>query len=110
MTKLVDILERQGSMRAKMKFHQVDEVPIDVNRELEKKRLMNKYQLLFKDELEKSDRLKINPIKLELIQEYEEIKLHDSLQDSRLKRYFLNSAAKEKMEAALKVCVQGHQD
>ena len=35
-TNLVDILERQGSMRASMKFHAVDEDTINIDRELAK--------------------------------------------------------------------------
>ena len=35
-TNLVDILERQGSMRTSMKFHAVDEDTIDIDRELAK--------------------------------------------------------------------------
>ena len=74
-TNLVDILERQGSMRISMKFHTVDEDTIDIGRELAKikARLMKKYHMVFKDELDKDDCLKINPIKLELVFNYEEI-------------------------------------
>ena len=58
-TKLVDILERQGSMRSSLKFHEVDEDTIDIDRELSKikKRLLQKYHKVFKDELYKNDRL-----------------------------------------------------
>ena len=43
-TNLVDILERQGSMRSSLKFHAVNEDTIDIERELAKikKRLMKK--------------------------------------------------------------------
>ena len=34
---------------------------------------MKKYHMVFKEELDKDDRLKINPIKLELVDNYEEI-------------------------------------
>ena len=33
-TKLVDILERQGSMRTTLKFHEVDEDTIDIDKEV----------------------------------------------------------------------------
>ena len=36
LTKLVDILERQGLMRTKLKFHEVDEDTIDIYREQQK--------------------------------------------------------------------------
>ena len=50
-THLVDILERQGSIRTSMKFHAVDEDTIDINRELAKimARLLKKYHMVFKD-------------------------------------------------------------
>ena len=55
-TNLVDILERQGSIRSSMKFHAVEEYNIDIDRELAKikKRLMQKYQKVFKDQLDKT--------------------------------------------------------
>ena len=74
-TKLVDILEKQGIVRSSLKFHPVDEDTIDLNRELAKikKRSMQKYyHKVFKDKLDKNDCLKIDPIKLELINNYEE--------------------------------------
>ena len=39
-TKLVDILEQQGSIRTSIKFHEVDEDTIDIDGELAKKRLL----------------------------------------------------------------------
>ena len=70
-THLVDILERQGSMRTSMKFHAVDEDTVDIDRELAKikARLLRKYQL----DLDNNDRLDIDPIKLELVDNYEDI-------------------------------------
>ena len=74
-TNLVDILERQGSIRSSIEFHAVDGDTIDIDRELAKikKRLMQKYHKVFKDKLDKNDRLKIDPIKLELVDNYKEI-------------------------------------
>ena len=68
-TKLLDILDWQGSIRTSLKFHEDDEDTIDIDRELSKlkKRLLQKYHKGVKDELNKIDRLKIDPIKLELI-------------------------------------------
>ena len=53
-THLVDILERQGSIRTSMKFNGVDEDTIDIDRELAKikARLLKKYHMVFKDELD----------------------------------------------------------
>ena len=50
-TKLVDILERQGSMRTSL--HEVDEDTIDIDRELSKikKRLLQKYHKVSDKEL-----------------------------------------------------------
>ena len=50
-THLVDILERQGSIRTSMKFHAVDEDTVDLDRELAKikARLLKKYHMVFKE-------------------------------------------------------------
>ena len=74
-THLVDILERQGSIRTSMKYHAVDEDTIDIDRELAKikTRLLRKYHMVFKDELDKNDRLDIEPLKLELIDNYDDV-------------------------------------
>ena len=74
-THLVDILERQGSMRTSMKFHAVDEDTVDIDRDLAKikARLLRKYHMVFKDDLDKNDRLDIDPIRLELVDNYEDI-------------------------------------
>lgn len=76
-THLVDILERHGSMRTSMKFHAVDEDTVDIDRVLTKirARLLRKYHMVFKDDLDKSDRLDVDPIKLDLVDNYEDINL-----------------------------------
>ena len=58
-----------------MKFHAVEEDTINIDKELAKikARLMKKYHMVFKDELDKNDHLKVDPIKLELVDNYEEI-------------------------------------
>ena len=55
----MDILEKQGSIRSSVKFHSVDEDTIDIDTELAKikTRLMKEYHMVFKDELDKNDRL-----------------------------------------------------
>ena len=62
-------------MRSPLKFHPVNEDTIDIARDLAKikKRLMQKYDKVFKDELDKNDRLRIDPIKLALVDNYKEI-------------------------------------
>lgn len=57
-------------------FHAVDKDTIDIERKLSKikKKLLQKYHKVFKDELDKNNRLKIDPIKLELIDNYEEVR------------------------------------
>ena len=74
-THLVDILERQGSMRTSIKFHAVDEDTVDINRELAKirARLLRKYNMVFIDNLDRNDRLDVNPMKLVLVDNYEDI-------------------------------------
>ena len=63
-------------MRSSLKFHPVNKDTIDMDRDLAKikKRLMKKYDKVFKDELDKNDRLKIDPIKLDLVENYKEIR------------------------------------
>lgn len=105
-TNLVDILERQGSMRISMKFHTVDEDTIDIGRELAKikARLMKKYHMVFKDELDKDDCLKINPIKLELVFNYEEINPTNHMIPFPTPRH-LQGAANKEFEKLLKAGV-----
>ena len=63
-------------MRSSLKSHVVDKDTTDIDRELSKikKRLLQKYLKVFKDELDKHDRLKIDPIKIELIDDYREVR------------------------------------
>ena len=62
-------------MRSSLKFYPVNEDTIDMDRDLAKikKRLMQKYHKVFKDQLDKNNCLKIDTIKLELVYNYEEI-------------------------------------
>ena len=62
-------------MRTALKFQEVDEDPIDIDRKLSKikKRLLRKYHKVFKDKLDKHERLKIDAIKLELIEDHKEV-------------------------------------
>ena len=74
-THLVDILERQGSLRTSMKFHAVDEDTVNLDRELAKikARLLKKYHMVFKDDLDRNDRLDVDSIKLDLVDNYDNI-------------------------------------
>ena len=56
-------------MRSSLKFHTVNKDTSDMDRDLAKiqKRLMKRYDKIFKDELDKNDHLNIDPIKLKLI-------------------------------------------
>ena len=59
-----------------MKYQVVDEedtIDIDTDLAKIKKRLMKKYDKVFKDELDKNDCLRIDPIKLEQVDNYKEI-------------------------------------
>ena len=56
---------------------------------------MKKYDKVFKDELDKNDRLKIYPIKLELVNDYEKIRPTNHMIPSPTPRYLQNRADKE---------------
>ena len=70
--KLVSIQERQGSVRRELQFHRVNEETIDEDQDVEKlrKKLLRKYSAVFKRDLGKEDRININSVKIELIDEY----------------------------------------
>ena len=67
--KLVTIQERQGSIRTALKFNRVDEENIDEDMEIEKlrKKLLRKYASVFKRDLGKEDRVAMDPVKIDLI-------------------------------------------
>ena len=63
--KLTTIQERQGSIRSSLKFHKVNEEPIDEDQDVEKlrKRLLRKYSSVFKRDLGRVDRINIDPVR-----------------------------------------------
>ena len=67
--KLVTIQERQGSIRTALKFNRVDEENIDEDMEIEKlrKKLLRKYASVFKRDLGKEDRVAMDPVKIDLV-------------------------------------------
>ena len=67
--KLVTIQERQGSVRSALQFHKVNEETIDEDQNVEKlrKKLLRKYSAVFKRDLGKDDRVNLDPVKIELI-------------------------------------------
>ena len=69
--KLATIQERQGSIRSSLKFHKVNEESIDEDLDVEKirKKLMRKYASVFKKDLGREDRVRMDPVKVELIDE-----------------------------------------
>ena len=69
--KLATIQERQGSIRTSLKFHKVNEDNIDEDQDVEKirKKLLRKYASVFKRDLGKEDRVHMDPVKVELIDE-----------------------------------------
>ena len=69
--KLATIQERQGSIRTSLQFHKHDEDSIDEDLDVEKirKKLMRKYASVFKRDLGKEDRVRMDPVKVELIDE-----------------------------------------
>ena len=62
-TKLVDIKERAGSQRTKLRFKDVSEEDFETVKLLQKKRerLLKKYSYVFKSELVPEDRIRIDP-------------------------------------------------
>ena len=68
---MTTIQERQGYIRSSLKFHKVNEETIDEDQDVEKlrKKLLRKYSAVFKRDLGKEDRINIDPVKIELIDE-----------------------------------------
>ena len=69
-TKLDDILKRHGSMRISLKFHEVDEDNINIDRELSNYKEKGPKEIPQSIQRGVRDRLKIDPMKLELIDDY----------------------------------------
>ena len=84
-------------MRTSMKFHAVDEDTVDIDRELAKikARLLRKYHMVFKDELDKNDRLDVDPIKRELVENYQEINPNNHMIPFPTPRHLQGAADKE---------------
>ena len=89
-----------------MKFDAVDEDTIDFDRELAKikARLTKKYHMIFKDELDKNDCLNVDPIKLELVDNYEDINPTTHMIPFPTPRH-LQGVANQELEKLLKVGV-----
>ena len=84
-------------MRTSMKFHAVDEDTVDIDRELAKikARLLRKYHMVFKDDLDKNDRLDVDPIRLELVDNYEDIHPTNHMTPFATPRHLQAAADKE---------------
>ena len=78
--KLTTIQERQGGIRSSLKFHKVNEENVYEDLDVEKirKKLMRKYASVFKKDLGKEDRVRMDPVKVELIDETKVRELYDS--------------------------------
>ena len=68
---MTTIQDRQGSIRSSLKLHKVNVETIDEDQDVEKlrKKLLRKYSAVFKRDLGKEDRINIDPVKIELIDE-----------------------------------------
>ena len=75
-----------------MKFHAVDEDTVDLDRKL---RLLKKYHMVFKDELDKNDHLDIEPLKLELIDNYDDVPPTNHMTPFATPRHLQEAANKE---------------
>ena len=62
--KLTTIQERQGSIRSSLKFNKVNADNIEEDQDVEKlrKKLLRKYSSVFKRDLDKEDRINIDPV------------------------------------------------
>ena len=69
--KLATIQERQGSIRSSLKFHRHNEDNIDEDLDVEKlrKKLLRKYASVFKKDLGREDSVRMDPVKVKLIDE-----------------------------------------
>ena len=95
------IHERQGSIQIKLKFHRVDEENIDMDQDVAKlrKKLMQKYSSVFKKDLGPKDRLNMDPVKVELVDNPET--MGNCMVPVEKPRH-LQSAAKEELARLLK--------
>ena len=68
--KLVEINQKKGSNRSQMKFSSQEEEDFDSNKQMQdlRERLLKEYAEVFKTELTKEDRIKMDPVKIETVQ------------------------------------------
>ena len=80
-----------------MKSHAVDKDTVNLDRELAKIKasLLKKYHIVFKDELDKNDRLDIEPLKLELIDNYDDVPPTNHMTPFATPRHLQEAADKE---------------
>ena len=69
---LADIKEKVGSQRTNMKIKDVSD------EDLETERLIKKYSDVFKSDLGPEDRINMEPIKVETIEDMERFKVHNA--------------------------------
>ena len=74
--RLVTVEEKRGSRRTKMVFHNLEEEEVEIERKLKelKKTLLREFADVFKTDLGVEDRINIEPVIIETIQEKENIK------------------------------------
>ena len=98
--KLVDIRERQGSIRSTLSFRHVEEEDYEDNEDFAKlrKRLLKDFRDVFKEELGQLDRLNVDPVKIELIDGHEEVKPFNCMIPAETPRHLDSAARKELMK------------
>ena len=78
--KLVTINDRQASMRMQLSFSQISEEDFEDKHVFDKlrKKLLQEFSDIFKEDLSPEDRLQTLPVKIELVDDYESIKAYTS--------------------------------
>ena len=72
----VEIKERVGSKRSQMKFSEMDDQDFDSSKQMDsiKRRLLKEYEDVFKTQLSREDRIKIDPVVIETVDNYNSFK------------------------------------
>ena len=72
----VEVKEKVGSKRSQMKFNEMDEQEYDSSNQMEalKKRLMKEYKDIFKTELSTEDRIDIEPVVIDTVDNFKSFK------------------------------------